>query len=192
MIGRRLKNGSPYMTLSENARVIDASGKVIYKGRRPGPAEPTGTVRAGENNGRQVIRHDEPKRVSLPAGDRCRRLARGWRTTIASARGARVRVEVQNGVDVEADGVRQGVGTLAKAPSSVSPSRSAVTATRWPSGRRWRRALTTGINGNQDDHSAFGAGAVYVYVRRGNGWSQQAYIKASNTGQDDQSASTSP
>jgi hypothetical protein len=41
MTGRRLKNGSPYMTLSENARVIDASGKVIYKGNDPGqPSEP--------------------------------------------------------------------------------------------------------------------------------------------------------
>jgi hypothetical protein len=41
MIGRRLKNGSPYMTLSENARVIDANSKVIYKGNDPGqPNEP--------------------------------------------------------------------------------------------------------------------------------------------------------
>jgi hypothetical protein len=41
MIGRRLKNGSPYMTLSENARVIDANGKEIYKGNDPGqPNEP--------------------------------------------------------------------------------------------------------------------------------------------------------
>jgi hypothetical protein len=41
MTGRRLKNGSPYMTLSENARVFDASGKVIYKGNDPGqPSEP--------------------------------------------------------------------------------------------------------------------------------------------------------
>jgi len=53
-------------------------------------------------------------------------------------------------------------------------------------GSQMEESAATGINGNQDDHSAFGAGAVYVYVRRGNGWSQQAYIKASNTGQDDQ------
>jgi len=36
MIGRRLKNGSPYMTLSENARIIDANGKEIFKGNDPG------------------------------------------------------------------------------------------------------------------------------------------------------------
>jgi hypothetical protein len=39
----------------------------------------------------------------------------------------------------------------------------------------------SGVNGNQGDNSALGAGAVYVYVRSGSNWSQQAYIKASNT-----------
>ena len=38
----------------------------------------------------------------------------------------------------------------------------------------------TGINGNQQDESAWESGAVYVFVRTGNSWSQQAYIKASN------------
>ena len=37
-----------------------------------------------------------------------------------------------------------------------------------------------GINGSQRDNSVFEAGAVYVYTRRGNGWTQQAYLKASN------------
>lgn len=36
MVGRRLKNGSPYMTLSESARVITAAGKEIYRGNDPG------------------------------------------------------------------------------------------------------------------------------------------------------------
>jgi hypothetical protein len=41
MKGRRLKNGSPYMTLSEEARVTNAAGKDIYKGNDPGkPGEP--------------------------------------------------------------------------------------------------------------------------------------------------------
>jgi len=39
----------------------------------------------------------------------------------------------------------------------------------------------TGVNGNQGDNSASGAGAVYVFVRNGGTWSQQAYLKASNT-----------
>jgi hypothetical protein len=44
------------------------------------------------------------------------------------------------------------------------------------------RSAATGINGNQLDNSATGAGAAYVYVRDLAGvWSQQAYIKASNT-----------
>ncbi len=43
----------------------------------------------------------------------------------------------------------------------------------------------TGINGNQADNSAWGSGAVYVFTRDGGTWSQQAYVKASNTGSDD-------
>ena len=40
--GRRLKNGQPYMTLSEQARVIDATGKEIFRGNEPGQADPPG------------------------------------------------------------------------------------------------------------------------------------------------------
>ena len=45
----------------------------------------------------------------------------------------------------------------------------------------------TGVNpaGGQADNSAAGAGAVYVFVRSGTTWTQQAYLKASNTGSDD-------
>ena len=42
-----------------------------------------------------------------------------------------------------------------------------------------------GINGNQNDNSTYAAGAVYVFIRAGDGWTQQAYVKASNPGQND-------
>src|SRR5262245_48807803 len=38
-----------------------------------------------------------------------------------------------------------------------------------------------GINGDQNDNSIPEAGAAYVFTRAGTTWSQQAYIKASNT-----------
>jgi len=44
----------------------------------------------------------------------------------------------------------------------------------------------TGVNGNQADTSMAGAGAVYVFTRSGATWSQQAYIKASNTGEKEE------
>jgi hypothetical protein len=44
----------------------------------------------------------------------------------------------------------------------------------------------TGINGNQNDNSTANAGAVYVFARGGGAWSQQAYVKASNTGDKDE------
>ena len=43
----------------------------------------------------------------------------------------------------------------------------------------------TGINGNQTNNSAINSGAVYVFVRNGTNWIQQAYLKASNTGAND-------
>jgi hypothetical protein len=38
----------------------------------------------------------------------------------------------------------------------------------------------TGVNGDQTDNSATDAGAVYVFIKDESGWSQQAYLKASN------------
>ena len=49
-------------------------------------------------------------------------------------------------------------------------------------GAFWESSAATGVNGNQDDNSIPQAGAVYVFTRRGGAWTQQAYIKASNTG----------
>ena len=43
----------------------------------------------------------------------------------------------------------------------------------------------TGINGNQNDDSMDSSGAVYVFARAGAAWSQQAYVKSSNTGGPD-------
>jgi hypothetical protein len=49
-------------------------------------------------------------------------------------------------------------------------------------GALWESSAATGINGDQNDNSIPQAGAVYVFTRAGNTWTQQAYIKASNTG----------
>ncbi len=43
------------------------------------------------------------------------------------------------------------------------------------------RSASTGVDGDQADNTAQGAGAVYVFVRSGTTWAQQAYLKASNT-----------
>ncbi|HWO26664.1 MAG TPA: FG-GAP repeat protein [Kofleriaceae bacterium] len=42
-----------------------------------------------------------------------------------------------------------------------------------------------GIGGDQNDNSANSSGAAYVFSRRGGTWSQEAYVKASNTGEGD-------
>jgi hypothetical protein len=47
-----------------------------------------------------------------------------------------------------------------------------------------------GINGDESDNSALDAGAVYVFRRGGTGWSQQAYVKASNSDAGDEFGSS--
>lgn len=44
----------------------------------------------------------------------------------------------------------------------------------------------TGIDGNQTDNSAGGAGAVYLFRYDGTNWAQQSYLKASNTDSGDE------
>jgi len=48
----------------------------------------------------------------------------------------------------------------------------------------------TGTNGDQSNNNADGSGAAYVFVRNGTVWSQQAYLKASNSGQFDRFGSS--
>jgi hypothetical protein len=45
---------------------------------------------------------------------------------------------------------------------------------------------SSGINGNQHNNSRGDAGAVYVFVRSGGNWTQQAYLKASNADAHDE------
>jgi hypothetical protein len=48
-------------------------------------------------------------------------------------------------------------------------------------GAQGEASNATGIDGNQDYNSAAWAGAVYVFTGSGATWTQQAYVKASNT-----------
>ncbi len=48
-------------------------------------------------------------------------------------------------------------------------------------GANGESSAATGVNGDQNDNSASGSGAAYVFVRDGTTWAQQAYLKASNT-----------
>jgi FG-GAP repeat len=52
-------------------------------------------------------------------------------------------------------------------------------------GTYFEGSSATGINGNQANNAAMAAGAVYVFTRSGATWSQQAYVKASNTAASD-------
>ncbi len=53
-------------------------------------------------------------------------------------------------------------------------------------GANWEDGGTTGVNADESDNSADSSGAVYVFIRDGDTWTQQAYLKASNTDADDE------
>jgi hypothetical protein len=53
-------------------------------------------------------------------------------------------------------------------------------------GAQLEDSSATNINGNQTDNSATDSGAAYVFTRSGSTWTQQAYLKASNTDIDDE------
>lgn len=52
-------------------------------------------------------------------------------------------------------------------------------------GAQWEEGGAPGINGDQTN-AVFRSGAVYVFVRSGDVWQQQVYIKASNPGELDE------
>lgn len=68
-------------------------------------------------------------------------------------------------------GADDGIGTVTL---SVDGNTLAV-------GANGEKSNATGVGGNQSDNSLASAGAVYVFTRTGVVWTQQAYIKASNT-----------
>ena len=72
-------------------------------------------------------------------------------------------------------------GTGALFGSSVSISGETIVV-----GARGERSATTGVNGDGSNQNAFSSGAAYVFQLSSGAWSQQAYLKASNTGQEDE------
>jgi len=53
-------------------------------------------------------------------------------------------------------------------------------------GAPYERSRADGLNGDQAHNGLSDVGAVYVFRRQGTAWRQQAYVKASNSGNDDQ------
>ena len=82
----------------------------------------------------------------------------------------------------EADHFGEGGSLPAHAGNAVAVSADGSTIAV---GAPHESSSARGINGNQKDTSLYNSGAVYVFTRRGDTVTQQAYIKASNAGQSD-------
>ncbi len=89
--------------------------------------------------------------------------------------------------------VREGAGWVQQAflkPSNAEAGDSfgrsvAISRNTIVVGARDEDSAATGVNGDGSDNSALKSGAAYIFVRDGTTWSQQAYLKASNTGVND-------
>ncbi len=57
--------------------------------------------------------------------------------------------------------------------------------TRLAVGANWESSNAFGVGGDQSNDAANRAGAVYLFVRTGTTWAQEAYVKAANTGAND-------
>lgn len=91
---------------------------------------------------------------------------------------------VVSGVLAQAIGYLKASNTNDSDSFGISVSLSA-NGTTLAVGSTGEDSSATGINGEQSDNSAPDSGAVYVFVRNGISWSQQAYIKASNSDNGD-------
>lgn len=69
-----------------------------------------------------------------------------------------------------------GIGDEFGAAVALSADGSTLAVSSW-----LEDSAARGIAGNQADNSARDSGAVFIYVRTGETWMQQAYVKASNT-----------
>lgn len=74
---------------------------------------------------------------------------------------------------VEASNASEGDSFGARVSISADGNTLAVSA-------RGEDSAATGVDGDQNDNSVSGSGAVYVFASSGNRWQQQAYVKASN------------
>jgi hypothetical protein len=76
---------------------------------------------------------------------------------------------------IKASNARQGANFGAVVALSTDGNTMAVSS-------HFEASSSKGVNSNQNDDSLPQAGAVYVFSRTGTTWTQQAYLKASNTG----------
>jgi hypothetical protein len=195
-------------TLAVGAPLEDSAAKGINGNLADDSAAEAGAVYVFTRSGNRWVQQAYVKASNTGAGDRF-----GSSVALSSdgdtlAIGARNEASAARGVNGnETDNTAAGAGAayvFARSgstwtqqayvkPSNIGASDGFATSLALSSdgntlvaGAPLEDSATTGINGNQADNSAEEAGAVYVFTRGGSRWSQQAYVKASNTGASDE------
>ena len=153
---------------------------------RPGPSRPTSRLPTPERDdlfGSSVAVSGDTVVVGALQGGQ-QRHRREWQPERQQRRQLRRRLRLRaQRDDLEPAGLPQGLQH--RGGRQLRLGSVASRATRSWSEPYGEASNATGVNGNQSDNSATNSGAAYVFVRSGTTWSQQAYLKASNTGARD-------
>ena len=176
-------NGSPSDTLSlAGAAYVFVRSGTSWTQQAFLKASNTG---ASDGFGYSVAIHGDTIVVGAPGEDSPAVGVNGWQGDHASsAQSGAVYVFNRSGVtwSQQAYIKASNTGAADEFGSAVAISNDTIVV-----GSRWEDSSATGVNGLQGDNATgVQSGAAYVFIRSGSMWSQQAYLKASNTGASDE------
>src|SRR5262249_54087162 len=137
---------------------------------------------AGDNFGWSVAISGETMVIGAPLEDSNATGVNGNQTNNSATDSGAAYVFVRDGTNWIQQAYLKASNTGAEDRFGLSVAISGDTAVV---GAVYEASNATGVNGNQSNNSASIAGAAYVFVRNGTNWIQQAYLKASNTGNGD-------
>lgn len=139
-------------------------------------------IGAGDNFGGAVAISGDTIAVGAIGEDGSSRVINGPRTETAAAAGAAY-VFTRSGTSWSEQAYVKSSNADAGDTFGCAVSLSADTLAV---GAFQERSNATNVGGNATDNSAINAGAAYVFTRSGTTWTQQAYVKASNTDAGDE------
>ncbi len=173
--------GGPYSSRAQHATLI-AQEAYIKASNTGGPSTGESGLGVGDNFGWSVAISGDTMVIGAPGEDSNATGVNGNQTNNSATDSGAAYVFVRDGTNWVQQAYLKASNTGAGDNFGWSVAISGDTIVV---GAFAEDSNATGVNGNQTNNSATDSGAAYVFVRSGTNWSQQAYLKASNTGGND-------
>ncbi len=170
--------GGTYSSQAQNATLI-AQQAYIKASNTGGPSPGETGLGVGDNFGWSVASSGDTMVIGAPGEDSNATSVNGNQTNNSALDSGAAYVFVRDGTNWVQQAYLKASNTGANDFFGISVAISGHTIVV---GAYGEDSNATGVNGNQTNNSATDSGAAYVFVREGTNWSQQAYLKASNTG----------